>query len=119
MSEALLLRPGNPMTRVLIAIVAFEVVVFLLATFVMIRVSGVDVALAVTLCVGSALVAVAATATMRRPLGQWLGWLCQLIGLGLGFLTAAMFLMGGFFALLWVVTVVLGKRLEAQGVLER
>lgn len=114
--EAILLRPGNPMLRVLTVTVAFQVVVFGLAIFVMTRISDVPLGLAVALCSVAALVALAAAATMRRPTGQLLGWLAQLIGIGLGFWTSSMFIMGGLFALLWVASVVLGKRLDAQAV---
>ncbi len=112
--NALLLRPGNPMTRVLTMTVSFEVIIFGLAIFVMTRLSDVPLGVAVGVCVAAALLAVAAAGTMRRPLGQLLGWLCQLVGVALGFLTPSMFLMGGIFALLWITTVVLGKRLDAQ-----
>lgn len=111
----LLLDPGNPMTKVLVSIVAFEVIVFGLAIFVMTQVSQVPVGLAVALCSVSALVALASAATLRRPLGQVLGWLAQVMGVALGFFTPAMFIMGGIFSLLWLTCVVLGKRLDAQG----
>ncbi|RCK67930.1 DUF4233 domain-containing protein [Desertihabitans brevis] len=104
------------MTKVLVAVVAFEVIVFGLAIFVMIQVSQVPVGLAVGLCVGAALLAVLSAATLRRPLGQLLGHLTQLVAVLLGLATSAMFVMGGFFALLWLVTFVLGKRLDQQGV---
>ncbi|SDE66005.1 DUF4233 domain-containing protein [Auraticoccus monumenti] len=110
----LLLNPGNPMTKVLISIVAFQVIVFGLAIFVMIQVSQVPVATAVALCSASALVALTSAATLRRPLGQVLGWIAQVMGLALGFWTPAMFIMGAMFALLWLTCVVLGKRLDAQ-----
>ncbi|MVA77625.1 DUF4233 domain-containing protein [Auraticoccus sp. F435] len=102
------------MTKVLVAVVAFEVVVFGLAVFVMLQVSSVPVQVAVPVCAAAALLAVVSAGTMRRPLGQWLGWLCQLVGLAMGLLTPAMFIMGGLFALLWVATFVLGRRLDAQ-----
>jgi hypothetical protein len=46
-------------------------------------------------------------------MGYALGWLTQVVGLALGFLTAYQFVTGAVFALLWVVTFVLGKRLAA------
>jgi hypothetical protein len=44
-----------------------------------------------------------------------MGWLTQLVGLGLGLLTSAMFIVGGMFLALWVLSFVLGKRLDEPG----
>lgn len=108
-----MLKQGNPMTRVLMALTAFEVIVFPLSAFVMIHVSGVSRDLAWGAAIGAAALALLATATLRRPLGFVLGWLTQLAAVGLGLLTPSMFVMAGVFGGLWVITFVLGKRLEA------
>ena len=50
---------------------------------------------------------------MRRPVGYPLGWLTQAAGIALGVLTPWMYGMGAVFALLWVATMVLGRRLDA------
>ena len=56
-----------------------------------------------------------ASMMMRRPhVGYPLGWLTQIAALALGFLTAAMFALGGLFLALWTISFVLGKRLEQQ-----
>lgn len=47
------------------------------------------------------------------PPGYVLGWLTQLVGLALGILTPTMLVVGALFAGLWVLTFVLGKRLDA------
>jgi hypothetical protein len=109
------LSPKNPMRVVLLAILAFEVIVFGLAVPVMILLSDVPGLIAGFTGGGAALLALVAAGLMRRPLGYPLGWLTQLVGLGLGLLTSAMFIVGGMFLALWVLSFVLGKRLDEQG----
>ena len=108
------LTPTNPMRVVLLSILLFEAIAFALAVPVMIRVSGVGLGASLGFAGGAALLALVATAMMRRPVGYPLGWLTQVVGLTLGFLTPAMFVVGLLFLALWVLTFVLGKRLEAQ-----
>lgn len=109
------LSPTNPMRVVLLSILAFEVIVFGLAVPVMILLSDVPGRSAGLLGGSAALLALVAAGLMRRPIGYPLGWLTQVVGVALGLLTSAMFVVGGMFALLWVLTIVLGKRLDAQG----
>jgi len=112
----LTLTPGNPMRVVLLSILIFEVVVFALAIPVMILVSEVSPALAFGFGGGAALLALVAAAIMRRPAGYLVGWMAQLVGVALGFLTPAMFFVGGMFLVLWLITFVLGKRLDNPAV---
>ncbi len=107
------LQPGNPMTKVLMALLVFEVIVFGLSIATMVQVDEVALLPALAAGGGASVLAVAAAATMRRPLGYALGWLTQLVALALGLLTPSMFAMGGVFVLLWVITFVLGRRLDA------
>jgi hypothetical protein len=109
------LSPKNPMRVVLLAILAFEVIVFGLAVPVMILLSDVPGLIAGLTGGGAALLALVAAGLMRRPLGYPMGWLTQLVGLGLGLLTSAMFIVGGMFLALWVLSFVLGKRLDEPG----
>ena len=109
------LSPKNPMRVVLLAILAFEVIVFGLAVPVMILLSDVPGLTSGLAGGGAALLALVAAGLMRRPLGYPLGWLTQLVGLGLGLLTSAMFIVGGMFLALWLLSFVLGKRLDEQG----
>jgi hypothetical protein len=115
-SVVLTLTPGNPMRVVLLSILIFEVVVFALAIPVMILVSEVSPALAFGFGGGAALLALVAAAIMRRPAGYLVGWMAQLVGVTLGFLTPAMFFVGGMFGVLWLITFVLGKRLDNPAV---
>ena len=109
------LPPGNPMIRVLQVFLLLDVIVFALVITGMIQVSDRSVAVSVGSAVIAILLAIAAAGTIRRGrLGFALGWLTQLVGLALGLLTSFQFITGGVFALLWITTFVLGKRLATQ-----
>ncbi len=106
------LTSDNPMRPALVSVLVFEIVVFWLAYFGMIRVEGVS-AVTATISVGAATVlAVAAVAGLRQGWGYPLGWATQLVAVGLGILTPWMFAMGGVFALIWGMSFLLGWRLE-------
>ncbi len=102
------------MRVVLLSILVFEFIVFGLAIPVMILISDVP-AVTAGVCGGvAALLALAAAGLLRRRPGYPLGWLTQLVGLALGLLTPAMFVVGGLFLALWVITYILGRRLDEQ-----
>ncbi|MEA4943726.1 MAG: DUF4233 domain-containing protein [Propionicimonas sp.] len=106
-----MLAAKNPMTRVQMVTLLFEALIALLAIAGMVQVEAHSVALAVGSTVVVAVVALAAAALLRGPVGWVLGWITQVALIGLGFLTSWMFWLGGIFALLWVVGYVLGRRL--------
>lgn len=108
------LPAGNPMRVVLLCVLLFEVVVFGLAVPVMILVTGVAPTSAALGGGGAALVALIAAGLLRKPTGYLVGWVAQLAGILLGLLTPAMWVIGGMFAGLWVLSFVLGRRLDAQ-----
>lgn len=110
----MILTSDNPMRPVFLSILAFEVIVFGLAIPVMILVSGVPAGVAAGSGGAAALLALVGAGLMRRPAGYLVGWVTQVVGITLGVLTAAMFAVGALFAVLWVITFVLGKRLEAN-----
>ncbi|SDB88160.1 Protein of unknown function [Raineyella antarctica] len=107
-----MLSNDNPMLRVLMTTLFFEVVVFGLSVAVMVMLDGTRPAIAGTLAGGAALLALVAGATFKRPFGQPLGWAAQVAGLALGIVTPIMFVVGGVFAGLYVAGFVLGRRLE-------
>lgn len=108
------LSAKNPMRVVLLSILAFEVIVFGLAIPVMIFIGQVPAGRAAGFGGGAALLALLGVALLRRPVGYPVGWVTQLAGLALGFLISTMFVVGVMFAGLWVVTFILGKRLDAR-----
>lgn len=108
------LVPTNPMNRVLMAVLCFEAICCGLAIPGMIQVSSVSVALAFTLGGLTLVLCLAAAGTLRRPVGWVLAWAAQVACVALGFVVEMMFAVGGMFLLLFVITFVLGKRLEAR-----
>lgn len=108
------LADGNPMTRTLSLTLIFEAIVFVLAIPGMIQVDDVAVGFAVGAGGVAALLAIVAGGMLRRPAGWPLAWLTQVAGVLLGLFTPWMYAVGGMFALLFAVTFVLGKRIEAR-----
>lgn len=100
------------MRRMCGAVLGFEALVFLLTIPVLIAVADVDVAPALLAGAGMAVLAVAALARLGHAYGYWIGHLVQVGAVGLGFLTAVMFFLGAVFAALWVMALVLGRRVE-------
>lgn len=110
------LTPRNPMRVVLLSTLLFEVLLFALAIPVMILVSHTDALPASVFGSGAALLALLGAGLLRKRVGYPIGWVAQLAGILLGLLTPAMFVVGVMFAALWVVSFVLGKRLDARTV---
>lgn len=108
------LTPRNPMRVVLLSTLLFEFLLFGLSIPVMILVSDASPAPAALLGSGAAILALVAAGLLRKPVGYPVGWVAQVAGVLLGFLTPAMFVVGAMFAALWVVSFVLGKRLDAR-----
>jgi hypothetical protein len=109
-----MLSAGNPMRVVLMTVLIFEMIVFGLAIPVMIFISGVSAGAAAGFGGATAALALGAAGFLRSRVGYILGWLTQLAGLALGFLTPTMFIVGALFAAVWVLTFVLGKRLDSR-----
>jgi Protein of unknown function (DUF4233) len=110
----IILSAGNPMRVVLMTVLIFEMIVFGLAVPVMIFISNVPAAAAAGLGGGAAVLALVAAGLLRSGVGYVLGWLTQLAGLALGFLTTLMFVVGMLLAAVWVLAFVLGKRLDSR-----
>jgi Protein of unknown function (DUF4233) len=108
------LSSGNPMRVVLMTVLIFEVIVFGLAIPVMILVSGVSAMAAAGFGGGAALLALLAAGLLRSRVGYILGWAAQLAGLALGLLTTTMFIVGAVFAAVWVMSFLMGKRLDSR-----
>ena len=102
------------MRVVLQTVLIFEVIVFGLAIPVMILISGVPAGAAAGFASGAALLALVAAGLLRSQAGYVLGWLAQLAGLALGFLTATMFVVGAVFTAIWVMSFLMGKRLDSR-----
>jgi hypothetical protein len=67
-----------------------------------------------TMGLGLALLCVLAAGMLGRRLGYPLGWLVQVISIGLGFLVPLMFFLGVVFAGLWAAAYFVGARIERE-----
>ncbi|MGH3367107.1 MAG: DUF4233 domain-containing protein [Nocardioidaceae bacterium] len=95
------------------AVLGFESVVLFLSTPVMIQVSGVEKAVALGVGVGLAVSALLLAALLRFRWAYVAGSVVQVAAVGLGFVVPVMFLLGGVFALFWVMALMLGSRVDA------
>ena len=108
------LAPDNPMRAAAMSVLIFEVIIIWLAYIGMIQVSGVNLGVAAAWSGVATVLCRAALAGLRKRWGYLVGWLAQAVLIGLGLLTPWMYAMGIIFALIWVVCVVLGKRIETH-----
>jgi len=90
----------------------FEAVVLALVTPVMISVADVSTGTALGVCLGLAAAAVLAAGLLRTQAGYVLGWAVQVGAVALGFVVPVMFLLGLAFGALWVMAIVLGRRID-------
>lgn len=109
----LFLPDPNPMRMVLRALLLFEVIAFGLAIPVMIQVSGVSGLWAGLLGGGAALLCLVGAGLLKSKVGFAVAWVAQLAGVGLGLLTPGMYVIGGMFLALWILSIVLGHRIES------
>ncbi|MSS45784.1 DUF4233 domain-containing protein [Cutibacterium sp. WCA-380-WT-3A] len=110
----LTLPADNPMTKVVVSFLAFEVIVFGLAIPGMILVSGISTAVSVMLgCVGMA-VSIVCAIGVPRAWGYVLSWALQAFGILLGLATPMMYVVGIIFAAIWVSVMVLGRRIDGN-----
>ena len=93
-------------------VLGFEALLLALVTPVMISVADVRPAVAVSVCIGLAVLAIVATGLLRYQVGYILGSVVQVGAVGLGFVVPVMFVLGLAFAGFWVAAIVLGRRIE-------
>ena len=110
----LTLPAGNPMTKVVVSFLAFEVIVFGLTIPGMILVSGISVAMSVVLgCIGMG-ASILCAVGVPRTWGYLLAWALQILGILLGLATPMMYAVGIVFAAIWVSIIVLGRRIDGN-----
>lgn len=110
----LTLPVGNPMTKVVVSFLAFEVIVFGLTIPGMILVSGISVAMSVVLgCIGM-VASILCAVGVPRTWGYLLAFALQIFGILLGLATPMMYAVGIVFAAIWVSIIVLGRRIDGN-----
>ncbi|MEV5965628.1 DUF4233 domain-containing protein [Kribbella sp. NPDC051952] len=93
-------------------VLGFESLVLALATPVMISVADVRPSIALSVCLGLAVLSIIAAGLLRNQVGYVLGSVVQVGAVGLGFVVPVMFVLGLAFAAFWVAAIVLGRRIE-------
>jgi len=93
-------------------VLGFEALLLALVTPVMISVADVRPAVAVSVCIGLAVLGIVAAGLLRYQVGYILGSVVQVGAVGLGFVVPVMFVLGLAFAGFWVAAIVLGRRIE-------
>lgn len=102
------------MTRVAATMLALEAVVVMLAIPPAVSVSDVDASVAVPMGLGVAVGLLVAAALVRRgKVGYVVGSVLQVVTIATGFVVTAMFFLGGLFAVLWLVLLRIGPRIES------
>lgn len=96
----------------MMSVMIFEMIVVWLGFAGMVQADGVAVGVAGLAAGITTLWALIAVAGLRRPWGQLCGWLTQIAALAMGFLSPWMWVMGGIFALLWVMAFIMGRRID-------
>ncbi|MGD7733866.1 DUF4233 domain-containing protein [Propionibacteriaceae bacterium G57] len=110
----MILPPTNPLLRAMAMTLWFEVIIFILALPGMLLIDHRDTALSITIVVVACVAAVVAAMRVKRPWGQVLGLVVQAGAIAMGLMTSMMFAVGIIFAVVWLMCVILGRRLESQ-----
>lgn len=104
------------MARIAAALLTLEAVVFVLAIPVMISVADMRAEVAVPLGLGIVVVTLVAAGLCRRGrAGYVAGSIVQVLAIAGGFIVSAMFVIGGVFAVMWIVLMRIGPRVDAAG----
>lgn len=94
------------------SVLGFECIALALSAIVLISVVHVSVAWGLGAGLGLAVAAVLVAALLRFEWAYLLGFLLQVVAVGLGFLITAMFVIGGAFGALYIAAYILGRRIE-------
>jgi hypothetical protein len=104
----------SPRRGMCAAILSLEGVVLGLTTPVMISVSGVSTTTALWVGLGLAAASFLLAGMLRGEWAYALGWVLQVLAIGLGFVIPLMFVLGAIFALLWGTAYFLGRKIERE-----
>lgn len=106
--------PRSPRRGMCAAVLSLEAITIGLSTPVMIVVSGVSTATALTVGLGLAVVCLVVAGSLRSEAGYVAGWVVQVAAVAIGFLVPLMFFLGALFAFLWGSAYFLGRKIERE-----
>ncbi|SDK81516.1 Protein of unknown function [Nocardioides sp. YR527] len=107
-------REKSPRRGMCAAIISMEGLAVALAAPVMISIGGVSAGLALPLGLGFFVACIVVAGMLRRPWAYWVGWVLQVVAIGMGFLIPIMFVVGVIFAVLWGMADILGRKIESE-----
>ncbi|MFJ9388246.1 DUF4233 domain-containing protein [Nocardioides sp. NPDC101246] len=107
-------REKSPRRGMCAAIISMEGLAVALAAPVMISIGGVSAGLALPLGLGFFVACILVAGMLRRPWAYWVGWVLQVVAIGMGFLIPIMFVVGVIFAVLWGMADILGRKIESE-----
>jgi hypothetical protein len=107
-------RTKSPRRGMCAAVLSLEAVTLGLTTPVMITLSDVRPAVALSVGLGLALACVVVAGMLRRESAYYAGHAIQVAAVGLGFVIPVMWALGGVFALLWATAYGLGRKIEDE-----
>ena len=96
------------------AMLSLQAVVLFLSGALLIGVTSLGAPRSLAIGFGLALLCVVAAGLLRYRVGYALGWLVQVVSLGLGFVTPVMFFLGVVFGALWATAYFLGIRIDRE-----
>jgi hypothetical protein len=96
------------------AMLVLQAIVLFLTGVVTIGLSDIGATASLSIGVGLALLCLLAAGLLGRPGGYALGWLVQVVSIGLGFVTLAMVFLGVVFAALWATAYFMGIRIDRE-----
>lgn len=107
-------RPTSVQASLASIVLGFELFIVFLAALVTFGLRATDPVVALVgggvLCI----LLVVAMGLLRVRVGFVLGWILQFVMVATGILVPIMFLIGGFFAAIWIYCMVVGSRIDAQ-----
>jgi hypothetical protein len=96
------------------AMLVLQAIVLFLFGVLTIGLTDLGAAKSLSMGVGLAVLCLLAAGLVGRPGGYALGWLVQLVSIGLGFVVTSMFFLGAVFAVLWGTAYFMGIRLDQE-----
>ena len=104
----------SPKRGMCAAILSLEAITLGLTTPVMINLADVPWRTAVTVGLGLCIACLLLAGLLRWEAAYAVGWLIQVVAIGLGFVVPIMFVLGAIFALLWGTAYFLGRKIEVE-----
>ncbi len=104
----------SPKRGMCAAILSLEAIALGLTTPVMINLADVPWRTALAVGLGLCVACLLLAGLLRWEAAYAVGWLIQVVAIGLGFVVTIMFVLGTIFALLWGTAYFLGRKIERE-----